>query len=91
MPLTVGMEEIVGLGPCIVEEWREDYHGRSSLEEKGEGRRPGHRLILRRAVVLIVALISVAGALGAGFHISRLTALSENVKADLETLRIANR
>ncbi|MDE6292026.1 MAG: hypothetical protein K2M16_10885, partial [Muribaculaceae bacterium] len=46
---------------------------------------------LRRAVVLIVAFISVAGALGAGFHISRLSALSENVKADLEALRIVNR
>ncbi|MDE6510834.1 MAG: hypothetical protein K2L00_01890 [Muribaculaceae bacterium] len=91
IPLTVGMEEIEGLGPCIVEEWREDYHGRFSLEEKGEGRSPVHRLILRRAVVLTVALISVAGALGAALHISRLTALSETVKADLEVLRIANR
>lgn len=91
MPLTVGMEEIEGLGPCIVEEWREDYRDSSSLAGKGESRSPKHRLNLRRAGILIIVFIAVVGALGAGIHISRLTALSETAKADLEALRSANR
>lgn len=89
-PLTVGIEEIEGLGPCIVEEWREDYHISSCIAEN-EGRRRKHRLTLRKAVILIVAFIALAGALGYGLHVSRLSALSETAKADLEALQSANR
>lgn len=90
-PLTVGIEEIEGLGPCIVEEWREDYRDSSSLAGKDESRSPKHRLTLRKAVILIVAFIALAGALGYGLHVSRLSALSETAKADLEALQSANR
>lgn len=89
-PLTVGLEHIECLGPCIVEEWREDYHDRSSMAEN-EDRRRKRRLIMRRAVILILAFISCAGALGVGLHIRRLTALSERAKADLEALSLVNR
>lgn len=91
MPLTVGIEEIEGLGPCIVQEWREDYRDSSSLAGKDESRSPKYRLTLRRAVILIVAFIALAGALGYGLHVSRLSALSKTAKADLEALRVANR
>ena len=90
-PLTVGIEEIEGLGPCIVEEWREDTHLLSSLEENRERGSSKHILSLRAAVILIIAFIAFAGALASGFYINRLTALSETAMADLEALRIANR
>ncbi|MDE6632767.1 MAG: hypothetical protein K2K23_07190 [Muribaculaceae bacterium] len=91
MPLTVGIEDIDGLGPCIVEEWREDYNRRSPVEEKSESCSLKHILSTRDAVILIIAFIATAGALVSGFYINRLTALSETAMADLEALRIANR
>ena len=90
-PLTVGIEDIEGLGPCIVEEWREDHHLRSTLEDKGESGSRKRRLSLRAAVSLIVAFIAIAGALASGFYIRRLTVSSKAAKADLEALRISNR
>ena len=91
VPLTVGLEEIEGLGPCIVEEWREDYHDLSSRTEKDEDRSPKHRLSRRLTIILLVAFIVLAGALASGFYIRRLTVSSETAKSDLEALRIANR
>ena len=91
VPLTVGIEEIKGLGPCIVEEWREDYHILHSVVEKGESRSPKHRLSLRCSGILIIAFIAIVGSLASGFYIRRLTVASETAKADLETLRLANR
>lgn len=86
-PLTVGLEDIEGLGPCIVEEWREDY----AASEDGGANPPKHGLALRRGIVIIAVLMVLSGALGAGFHIRRLTERSEAAKADLEALRLANR
>ncbi|MDE6553112.1 MAG: hypothetical protein K2K98_09180 [Muribaculaceae bacterium] len=90
IPLTVGIEEIEGLGPCIVEEWREDYHDLSSMEEKDESRRPKHRQGRRSTIILLVAFIFLAGALASGSYIRRLTMSSRTAKSDLEALRAAN-
>lgn len=89
-PLTVGMEEVPDLGPCIVEEWRDDCRDDASLSGTGEdGSRKRHRMV-RRGVVIAVAVIALAAICVTGQHIRRLTARAERVKAELETVRKAH-
>ena len=86
-PLTVGMEEVTGLGPCIVEEWRDDCRDEASLSGTGEDGSRKRRRMVRRGVVIAVAVAALAAICVTGLHIRRLTARAERVKAELENVR----
>ena len=86
-PLTVGMEEVPGLGPCIVEEWRDDCRDEASLSGTGEDGSRKRRRMVRRGVVIAVAVAALAAICVTGLHIRRLTARAERVKAELENVR----
>ena len=86
-PLTVGMEEVTGLGPCIVEEWRDDCRDEASLSGTGEDGSRKRRRMVRRGVVISVAVGALVAICVTGLHIRRLTARAERVKAELENVR----
>ena len=86
-PLTVGMEEVTGLGPCIVEEWSDDCRHEASLSGTGEDGSRKRRRMVRRGVVIAVAVAALAAICVTGLHIRRLTARAERVKAELENVR----